>query len=184
MPDAIFQLELVLVIDKSINEQIIFIHGLEGSSQGVKASLLRGLFPGILTPDFPGSVEQRMAQLNGILGEQRNWTMIGSSLGGLMAAMFTIQHPEQVKRLVLLAPALIWPDFAASLPEPVSVPTIIYHGLQDAVVPLAPVRNLAERVFRNLKFYAVDDDHGLYKTVHAIDWPALLENQPKHPTES
>ena len=172
------------MIDKSTGKQIIFIHGLEGSSQGVKASLLRSLFPGILTPDFPGSLEQRMTQLDGILGGQRNWTMIGSSLGGLMAAMFTIQHPEQVKRLVLLAPALIWPDFAASSPEPVYVPTIIFHGLQDTMVPLAPVRILAKRVFRDLKFYAVDDDHGLYKTVHAIDWPALLENQPTHPPES
>jgi len=37
--------------------RLIFIHGLEGSSQGVKATLLRGLFPGILTPDFRGSLE-------------------------------------------------------------------------------------------------------------------------------
>ena len=165
-------------------ENLIFIHGLEGSSQGIKASLLRGLFPAILTPDFPGSLDQRLAQLNGILGAQWNWRIIGSSLGGLMAAMFTIQHPEQVKRLVLLAPAFIWPDFAASLPGPVYVPTIIYHGKLDAVVPLAPVRELAERVFRDLKFYAVDDDHGLYKTVNAIDWPALLEVQPRHLSES
>jgi pimeloyl-ACP methyl ester carboxylesterase len=172
------------VTEKSIGERIIFIHGWEGSSQGIKASLLRDLFPGILTPDLPGSLEQRMAQLNGILGGQRNWTIIGSSLGGLMAAMFTVQHPEQVKRLVLLAPALIWPDFAGSLPEPVYVPTIIYHGKQDAVVPLAPVQELAARVFRDLKFHVVDDDHGLYKTVHAIDWPALLQVQPKHPSES
>jgi pimeloyl-ACP methyl ester carboxylesterase len=161
---------------KRHGENIIFIHGLEGSSRGVKASLLRGLFPGILTPDFPGSLEQRMAQLIVILGMQPNWTIIGSSLGGLMAAMFTAGHPEQVKRLVLLAPALIWPDFAATPPAPVDVPTIIYHGQQDTVVPLAPVRELARRVFRNLKFYAVDDDHGLYKTVHAIDWLALLED--------
>jgi pimeloyl-ACP methyl ester carboxylesterase len=174
-----------MIVDRKLkSDPILFIHGLEGSSQGVKASLLRGLFPGILTPDFPGSLEQRMAQLNGILGERRNWIMIGSSLGGLMAAMFTIQHPDQVKRLVLLAPALIWPDFAVNSPEPVYVPTIIYHGKQDTVVPLTPVRELAEGVFRKLKFYAVDDDHGLYKTVHAIDWPALLEIQPMHPSES
>jgi pimeloyl-ACP methyl ester carboxylesterase len=174
-----------MIVDRKLkSDPILFIHGLEGSSQGVKASLLRGLFPGILTPDFPGSLEQRMAQLNGILGGRRNWIMIGSSLGGLMAAMFTIQHPDQVKRLVLLAPALIWPDFAVNSPEPVYVPTIIYHGKQDTVVPLTPVRELAEGVFRKLKFYAVDDDHGLYKTVHAIDWPALLEIQPMHPSES
>jgi pimeloyl-ACP methyl ester carboxylesterase len=160
---------------KPTSDPIIFIHGLDGSSQGVKARLLRGLFPGILTPDFPGSLEQRMAQLNDILGAQRNWILIGSSLGGLMAAMFAVRHPEQVKRLVLLAPALIWPDFAADLPQPVEVPTIIYHGRQDALLPLALIQELAQRVFRDLKFNVVDDDHGLYKTVHAIDWHALLE---------
>ena len=154
---------------------MIFIHGLEGSSQGIKASLLRGLFPAILTPDFPGSLDQRLAQLNGILGAQWNWRIIGSSLGGLMAAMFASRHPEQVKRLVLLAPVLIWPDFAENLPAHIDVPTIIYHGRQDTLVPLTPVQELAERVFRDLKFHAVDDDHGLYKTVHTIDWPALLE---------
>ena len=156
-------------------ENLIFIHGLEGSSQGIKASLLRGLFPAILTPDFPGSLDQRLAQLNGILGAQWNWRIIGSSLGGLMAAMFASRHPEQVKRLVLLAPVLIWPDFAENLPAHIDVPTIIYHGRQDTLVPLTPVQELAERVFRDLKFHAVDDDHGLYKTVHTIDWPALLE---------
>jgi pimeloyl-ACP methyl ester carboxylesterase len=173
----VFQLELEPVYRKRYGENIIFIHGLEGSSQGVKASLLRRLFPGILTPDFPGSLEQRMAQLTLIMEAQRNWIIIGSSLGGLMAAKFTAMHPEQVKRLVLLAPALIWPDFADAPPAPIDVPTIIYHGSQDSLVPLAPVRELAQRVFRNLKFYAVDDDHGLYKTVHTIDWPALLEGQ-------
>jgi pimeloyl-ACP methyl ester carboxylesterase len=165
------------VDEKKSGENIIFIHGLEGSSQGVKARLLRGLFPGILTPDFSGSLEQRMAQLNAILGTQPNWTIIGSSLGGLMAAMFALRHPEQVRRLILLAPALIWPDFAGNPPAPVNVPAIIYHGRQDTLVPLAPVQELAERVFHDLEFHAVDDDHGLYKTVHTIDWHALLKCQ-------
>ena len=38
--------------------RLIFIHGLEGTSQGVKATLLRGLFPGLLAPDFPGSLRR------------------------------------------------------------------------------------------------------------------------------
>ena len=153
---------------------LIFLHGLEGSSQGVKARLLRSLFPGILTPDFSGSLEERMAQLSFILGDQHGWTLIGSSLGGLMGALFTCQRPRQVKRLVLLAPALIWPDFAAAPPGPVKAPATIYHGRHDRLIPLEAVRRLAHQVFQNLTFIEVDDDHGLYKTVHAIDWPALL----------
>ena len=49
---------------------LIFLHGLEGTSQGAKATLLRGLFPGMLTPDFSGSLEERMATLKPILGDQ------------------------------------------------------------------------------------------------------------------
>ncbi len=154
----------------------IFIHGLEGSSQGVKARRLRDLFPDILTPDFEGSLNERMSQLAEILGDSRGWWIIGSSFGGLMAAIYTCLHPSQVDKLILLAPALIWPDFASSLPDPVSVPVVVYHGSRDEIISLSSVRDLSEKVFLNLDFRVVDDDHGLYKTVHSIDWHDLLGN--------
>jgi pimeloyl-ACP methyl ester carboxylesterase len=158
--------------------RLIFIHGLEGSSQGVKASLLRGLFPGLLTPDFRGSLEERMGALNRLLGQSTGWTIVGSSFGGLMGALFTCQYPQRVRKLVLMAPALIWPDFialaSASPPAQVDAPTIIYHGTRDELIPLDQVRDLAEGVFTDLDFRVVDDDHGLYKTVHEIDWVSLL----------
>ena len=153
---------------------LIFLHGLEGTSQGVKATLLRRLFPGMLTPDFSGSLEERMATLKPILGDQEIWTIVGSSFGGLMAALFTCQCPLQVRKLVLLAPALILPQFASSNLTPVNVPTIIYHGRQDKIIPLEPTRRLAYQVFQNLDFHEVDDDHGLFKTVMEIDWPVLF----------
>ena len=106
-------------------KRLIFIHGMVSSGQGFKARLLRRQFPHILAPDFDGSLEERMAQLLPILGDQPDWTIIGSSFGGLMGALFTCQHPGQVRKLILLAPALIWPDFANALPPPVPVPTAI-----------------------------------------------------------
>jgi len=154
--------------------RLIFIHGLEGSSHGVKASLLRGLFPNILTPDFRGSLEERMESLREILGKTAGWKIVGSSFGGLMAALFACQHPEQVGRLVLLAPALVWPDFSSASLGPVDVPVVVYHGTKDELLPLELIRSLAERAFSNLDFRVVDDDHGLYKTVHALDWLDLL----------
>jgi pimeloyl-ACP methyl ester carboxylesterase len=156
------------------NQRLIFIHGLLSSGQGFKANLLREIFPALLSPDFDGSLEDRMARLGSILGDRSGWTVIGSSLGGLIGAMFTCQHPDRVDQLILLAPALIWPDFAQAPPAPVSVPTVIYHGRQDDLVPLDLVRPPAEQVFLNLTFHAVDDDHGLKKTVQAIDWRALV----------
>lgn len=153
---------------------LIFIHGLEGSNQGIKATLLRRLFPGILAPNFSGILSERMSQLESHLKDQRDWTIIGSSLGGLMAAMYACQVPQGVKKLLLLAPALIWPEFADNLPAPVDMPVTIIHGSRDELVPLQATRNLAEQVFRNLTFQEVDDDHGLYKTVHQLDWHELL----------
>ncbi|MGD9092304.1 MAG: alpha/beta fold hydrolase [Anaerolineales bacterium] len=158
-------------------ERLIFVHGLEGSSQGVKAQLLRELFPGICIPDFSGSLEERVVELATTLEGNLGWTIIGSSFGGLMGAIYTCRNPDHVKQLVLLAPALIWPDFANSPPEPISVPVVVYHGMGDEVIPLEPVRALAEMVFLNLDFRVVDDDHGLFKTVHAIDWITLLEGE-------
>ncbi|RME89232.1 MAG: alpha/beta fold hydrolase [Anaerolineae bacterium] len=156
-------------------KRLIFLHGLESSSQSSKAVLLRSLFPGMLTPDFTGSLEERMAQLAPILGDATGWMIIGSSFGGLMGALFTCQHPHQVRKLILLAPALNLPAFAENLPAPVDVPTVVIHGTQDDVVPLEPVRALAKRVFRNLTYHVVEDGHRLQKTVPTLDWKALLE---------
>ncbi len=59
-----------------LEERLILIHGLEGSSQGDKAILLRSKFPRMLTPDFRGSLDERMRQLEYLLGEKSNWTII------------------------------------------------------------------------------------------------------------
>ena len=155
-------------------EQLIFIHGLEGSSQGVKAKRLRELFPNMRIPDFSGSLDERMGDLVGVLEGGGEWTVIGSSFGGLMGALYACHNPERVQKLVLLAPALIWPTFVDNRPQPVSVPVILYHGSRDELIPLDEVRNIAEEVFTNLTFHVVDDNHGLYKTLHEIDWDQTL----------
>jgi len=156
------------------SRRLIFIHGLVSSGGSYKAVLLRGIFPDILTPDFEGSLQERMARLEAILADQPGWVMVGSSFGGLMGALFTCRHPEQVERLILLAPALIWPEFAQAPPPPVATPTVVYHGRRDEIIPLDLVRPLAERVFTDLTFHAVDDDHGLKATVQGLDWRALV----------
>jgi hypothetical protein len=57
----------------------------------------------------------------------------------------------------------------------VSVPTVIYHGIQDKIIPIEYVKKLAQAVFSNLEFNAVDDNHSLHITTSEINWPDLVE---------
>ena len=157
------------------NSKIIYLHGLESSSQSGKARQFAEKFPGMVTPDFTGSFEERMKQLKPILGRRKNWTIIGSSFGGLMGTVFTCEHPTQVRKLILLAPALLRDHFAAYLDlEPVSVPTVLIHGTVDDVVPPEPVREAAEKLFTNLQIITVDDGHRLQKAFGELEWEEIL----------
>jgi len=82
-----------------------------------------------------------------------------------------------VKKLVLLAPALHLEPFTPYLKKTLPIPIVIYHGLQDDVVPLDEVRTIAERIFVNHKFNTVEDDHSLHRTFESYDWDALLSNK-------
>ena len=156
------------------NSRIIYLHGLESTSQSGKARQFGQRFPGMLTPDFTGSFDERMDQLHPILAEKKDWTIIGSSFGGLMGAVFTCNHPDQVRKLILLAPALILPEFTSEHFAPLDTPTILIHGMQDDVVPPDPVFQIAKDVFRNLKYIAVEDGHRLHKAFEELDWESIL----------
>lgn len=162
------------MISMTISSRILFIHGKDGSSQGFKVQHLRQLYPDLLAPDFPGDFWQRMARLEQVIGATAGWTIVGSSMGGLMAAVFACQHPGQVDRLVLLAPALAFIDLAQNPLPPSDVPTVIYHGQQDDVVPLEKTLQVAEQLFPNLRFHVIDATHDLNPLMATLDWPALL----------
>jgi pimeloyl-ACP methyl ester carboxylesterase len=174
------------------NSKLIYLHGLESDSNSGKARQFRERFPGMLTPDFKGSFEERMTQLQPILESSRRidsndlashsnlrdvsqWTILGSSFGGLMGAVFTCKHPTQVRKLILLAPALLREPFGSHLDlQPVSNPVTVIHGTRDDVVPLESAREVAETLFTNLTYLVVDDDHRLHKTLHELDWKKII----------
>lgn len=155
--------------------RILFIHGSESNGQTYKAQVLRRTFSDLTSPDFTGPLAVRLAQMENIIGDQDGWTLIGSSLGGLMAALFATRHPGQVRKLVLLAPALNLPEFSGHLPNPVNVPTLLIIGKKDDIIPAKTVRRLAKRVFPKLTYLSVDDDHRLHHTAETLDWKSLLE---------
>jgi pimeloyl-ACP methyl ester carboxylesterase len=161
-------------MEKIAKTPTIFIHGQESSSQGTKGLFFRGLSPEMIIPDFAGDISTRMSKLNEILIDKKGVTMIGSSLGGLMAALYTLQNRDRVKKLILLAPALNQPEFTPHQSEKLTLPVYIFHGKADELIPLKLIQTIAKGVFTNLTFTMVDDDHRLSRTFTSIDWPQLI----------
>jgi pimeloyl-ACP methyl ester carboxylesterase len=67
------------------------------------------------------------------------------------------------------------PEFAPFLDRgPVSVPTTIIHGQQDTVVPPEEVHEIARKVFMDLTYHIVDDDHRLHAATDTLEWKTIL----------
>jgi len=155
----------------------VFIHGLESTSQGTKGVFFRERYPDMIIEDFFGSFSHRMEKLEGLLARENHLILVGSSFGGLMAAVYACLNEERVKKIVLLAPALHLETYQPYLKKKLSMPITIFHGRQDLVVPLEAVRAIAEQVFMNHQFKAVEDDHSLHDTFAALEWDNLLSLQ-------
>jgi predicted esterase len=155
----------------------VFIHGLDGGSNGTKGRFFRKTCPDMLIEDFSGTLQQRMDKLNRLLFDKTSLIIIGSSFGGLMGAIFACKNPERVKKLILLAPALTFPEFEAYLQEKIDIAVTIYHGQNDDVISVGPVHEIARIVFRNLTSNVVEDDHVLSNTFISMDWDGLLETR-------
>ncbi|MBW1729332.1 MAG: alpha/beta fold hydrolase [Deltaproteobacteria bacterium] len=152
----------------------IFIHGLDSSNQGTKARFFKERLPDMLMPNFPGSLEERIAILRDVLDGKSEIILVGSSFGGLMATLFTLEEEKRVKRMVLLAPALNMLDLDRYAGRTVSVPVWIYHGIHDGVIPLEEVKAIAPKLFPRLTFVELDDDHMLHTTFRDLPWDELL----------
>ena len=165
-------------------QNLIFIHGLESSGQGFKGKLFQKVLPGCLTPSFeeydPVSsiktlLEKRMEQLIAILNVRLPWVIIGSSFGGLMATIYSCQNPERISKLILLSPYLSTSELNPEKYSPIDVPVIVFQGKNDTVVSIKRSRNIAEKIFTNLTYNIVNDDHPLRNTVKVLDWKNLVK---------
>lgn len=151
-----------------------FIHGLEGSSQGTKSQFFRKRYPDMLIEDYTGGIEERMEKLHRILTGRKDLILVGSSYGGLMTAMYACDHEEKTRRVILLAPALNLEEFRPYRDRTITIPVSLYHGSRDDVVPVEDVREIASRVFTDLTYHIVDDDHPLSETFPSFGWDTLL----------
>ena len=152
----------------------IFLHGLESSSRGAKGSFLRDLYPEMVIPDFTGNLLARMQSLNQILAGQKNLTLVGSSFGGLMATIYAMENHNSVDRLILLAPALNFPEFSHYTIQRLTIPTWMIIGRNDTVTPAADVVPTARKIFADLHYNEVNDDHMLARTFRGFAWKSML----------
>lgn len=151
--------------------RIVWLHGLEGSPTGYKATELRRRGWDLLAPDGRGMplrarVELAQRTLDG-LGEV---VLVGSSYGGLAAAWIGSQRP--LSGLLLLAPALHHAEPPVLHPHlleiPATTPTRVLHGTSDTIVPVEVSRALAARC-PHVLLRELDDGHALSDSLDAID---------------
>ena len=153
----------------------IFLHGLESNNQGTKAVFFREYFPGMLTPNFQGSLRNRMEQLKSMLAGENDLILVGSSFGGLMAAAFALTDTARVRKLILLAPALNLLPLTNYPLKKIATPAFIFHGTQDSVIPIDTSLKISQKIFSQCAFKKVVDDHFLHNTFPIIDWKQLLD---------
>ncbi len=103
--------------------RFVYLHGFASSPSSRKARFFaerfRELGIGLETPDLAEGDFRNLtltAQLNVIaqVGRDQPMSLIGSSMGGYLAALYAARHPGNVEKLVLLAPAFSftsrWPQ--------------------------------------------------------------------------
>jgi alpha-beta hydrolase superfamily lysophospholipase len=153
---------------------LVFIHGLESTSQGTKAQYFKKNFPQMIIEDYTGDFQTRMDKLTRILEGKDHLILVGSSFGGLMAARFALDNEARVKKMILIAPALVLEGFEDAAKQKLQIPVIIYHGTKDNVVDPYIVKKIAENTFDRLEHHFVNDDHPLNNVFPQLPWPALL----------
>jgi uncharacterized protein len=145
-----------------------YLHGFASSSLSSKGQALRRHYAGhgieLHTPDlnYPSFAElsytgmlaafdgfdQALDEREGVAPGSTRWRLIGSSMGGFLAARWAQLHPERVDRLVLLCPAFDfverWPSLIGpdnferwrsegrlALPDPTGTPVEVQFGLVE-----------------------------------------------------
>jgi uncharacterized protein len=94
--------------------RIVYLHGFASSPQSSKAQFFRQKFdqlgvsfeaPQLDEGNFEGlTITGQLAVVERAVGGQTA-VLMGSSLGGYLAALYAARHPGEVERMVLLAPA-------------------------------------------------------------------------------
>ncbi|MGM0557883.1 MAG: alpha/beta fold hydrolase [Myxococcota bacterium] len=139
--------------------KLYFFHGLESGPIGTKSLRLKEEFD-VQTPDFEGmmNIQDRLEKAEALTRGESDLVIVGSSFGGLLAALLYARHPERIRNYVLMAPAL-YRD-AASEVDRMPDGAVVIHGRDDDVVPMEDVRAFCSDF--DVVFIEVDDGHRLH----------------------
>ena len=151
---------------------LVWAHGLWGSPNGSKVTAIRESGIEVISPDFNEMELIDRVELLKETIEIGNVVLAGSSWGGLACALTAMQIPEKLKGLLLLAPALHYPESPNDEPEkliaPNNVPVTIIHSTTDDIVPISASKNYIERSGNNVQLIEVEDNHVLEDSIELI----------------
>jgi pimeloyl-ACP methyl ester carboxylesterase len=162
---------------------VVFLHGLESGPDGLKIQALRRVAEALgwstLAPDFRGmpDPEQRTQYLLNLLPAGETIRLVGSSLGGFVAARAVELAPSslRIEGVFLLCPAFDLPGYPLTRPAQRlrGQAVRIVHGRHDEVVPLAHSLRAADAW--QCPLLVTEDDHSLHKSIELIssflaDW--------------
>lgn len=145
-------------------QPIYFFHGLESAPIGTKSLRLKESFE-VATPDFQGmDIWERLEKAERETEGMSDLVVVGSSFGGLLAALLYSRHPERFRGYVLMAPALY--REAADEVERMPENAVVIHGIHDDVVPIDAVRQKCAE--HGVEVTEVDDDHRLHGSLELM----------------
>jgi len=151
---------------------LVWAHGLWGSPNGSKITAIRESGIEAISPDFNEMELIDRVELIKNEMEIGNVVLAGSSWGGLACALAAKQKPEKLKGLLLLAPALAFPEPPNDNPEelvaPNNIPVTIIHSVTDDIVPISSSKEYLNRSEKNVKLIEVEDNHVLENSIELI----------------
>jgi pimeloyl-ACP methyl ester carboxylesterase len=133
------RLDAAAVLD-DVGAMLVYLHGFASGPASTKAQLVRVRLAALghqllipdLAPDFTHqTITSQLEIVQRLLGPEPA-ILMGSSLGGYLAALVAVRHPERVRALVLLAPAF---GFVARWEAQLG-PDVMAHWHQHGVMPV------------------------------------------------
>jgi predicted alpha/beta hydrolase family esterase len=155
---------------------LIWAHGLWGSPNGSKITAIRDSGIEVISHDFNDMELIDRVELLEKTMEVGNVVLAGSSWGGLACALAAQRKSDKLKGLLLLAPALHYPEPPNNNPEdliaPKEIAVTIIHSIEDDIVPISASKDYIERSGNNIKLIEVNDNHVLENSIELIIFEA------------